>query len=96
MTDNLLIFQASVGVKGLSLEETTRGIEETRRVLEKELQQDKLTVKVLVTPDISKEFCVDIKLVYPVYNLVDKDYQKHVELYEEINKIKKELDNTVD
>ncbi len=97
MIKNYLIFQATIGIKGLRMEEATKSSQEVQTILQKELEQEGFTVKVIVVPDTSIEYGVDIKLIYPVYNLIDKDaYDKHIELHQEIDKIKKELETKVD
>lgn len=97
MIKNYLIFQATIGVKNLMVEEATKSSQQVQTILQKELEQEGFIVKVIVVPDTSIEYSVDVKLIYPVYNLIDKDaYDKHIELHEEIDKIKKELETKVD
>lgn len=97
MTENLLIFQATVGVNSLSPEDVQKHLDNVNKKLESVLEQENYTVKIITVPDWGREPCVDIKLVYPIYNLIDKDaYDKHIGLHEEIDKIKKELEIKVD
>lgn len=97
MTENLLIFQATVGVNSLSSEDVEKHLDNVNKKLESILEQENYIVKIITVPDWGKEPCVDIKLVYPIYNLIDKDtYDKHIGLHEEIDKIKKELESKVD
>lgn len=97
MIDNLLIFQATIGVKDKSFEFQNEYLQRIKKELQNILEQENYTIKIITVCDNSKELGVDVKLIYPIYNLIDKDsYDKHIELHHEIDKIKKELEDKVD
>lgn len=92
MIDNLLIFQTTVGLRDVDVTSHQEVLNDIHGKVYDQLQQGGYIVKNITVPDYNKS-SVEVKLVYPIYNLIDKDaYEKHIELHGEIEKIKRELE----